>query len=264
MAFKDYVTSLRVDKQRIAIIWIGQAGFILKTHSGQLIAIDPYLSDLAHDNLKDAFGFGFKRIMPALFDAKDICFDTILISHEHPDHLDLVSLPGFLNNNTTTVYMNKQSIQMSETVVDISRLFLAEREKQYHVNDFALTCTMADHGEAAPDALGFLLDFGFAKIYFSGDTGYNKRALKAVCRQQPEICILPINGAFGNLNPEQAFSLACELNSRICIPCHYWMLPMHNGDPQHFLNCFNNQTKCKPLLLRLGEAFIYKDSYSHK
>lgn len=258
MDFFSRVNQLKVDKNSVAIIWIGQAGFIIKTHGGKLIVIDPYLSDLAHRNLKSEYGDSFKRLVPALFDAKEISFDTILISHEHPDHLDLDSLPALLNNKKTLAYMNKQSMQIARNVVSDNRLRLLERTEQYEFSEFTLTCMIADHGEDTPNALGFLLDFGFVKIYYAGDTCYNQKAFEAVCAQQPEICILPINGAFGNLDAKQAFSLASDLKSRICIPSHYWMLSMHNGNPQDFLNCFDKTDKCKAVLLCQGETFAYE------
>ena len=261
MNFVSYVGDLDVGEGSVAVIWIGQAGFIIKTHGGRLIAIDPYLSDLAHHNLQDTYGYGFKRLMPALFDAGQIGFDVILISHEHPDHLDMEALPGFLSHSKTKVYLNRPSMQMARAQGYNDRLYLAEREKQYDFGEFSVTCTVADHGQDTPGALGFLLDFGFVKIYFAGDTCYNKRALAPVCAQQPEICILPINGAFGNLDAGQAFSLACDLKSRVCIPCHYWMLPMHGGSPQDFLDCFDNATDCRPAILCLGEAFLYDSVY---
>lgn len=258
MDFKNYVDKIKIGKGNIAIIWIGQAGFVIKTHGGKLIAIDPYLSDLAHHNLQNEYGNGFKRLMPALFDADEISFDTILVSHEHPDHLDLESLSGFLNNDQTTVYLNKQSMRMAKEIGYDDGLCLAVRGGQYDFDEFSLSCTIADHGQDAPEALGFLLDFGFVKIYYAGDTCYNTQALAPVCLQQPEICILPINGVFGNLDAAQAFSLACDLGSKFCIPCHYWMFPMHDGNPQDFLDCFDDNTNCEPVLLRLGEAFLYK------
>ena len=43
---------------------------------------------------------------------------------------------------------------------------------------WASIVTAADHGEFCNDAMGFIFDFGFAKVYYSGDTCYNLKVLK--------------------------------------------------------------------------------------
>lgn len=45
MDFVRRVNETRPAAGKVALFWLGQAGFLLKTASGQIIAIDPYFSD---------------------------------------------------------------------------------------------------------------------------------------------------------------------------------------------------------------------------
>ena len=45
MNFVKYLDGLKVEKGTVAVIWLGQAGFAMKTAGGKLIGIDPFLTD---------------------------------------------------------------------------------------------------------------------------------------------------------------------------------------------------------------------------
>jgi len=260
MNFIESVQKMKVEDNSVAISWIGQAGFILKTSQGKLIAIDPYLSDCVYRLLKDIHGLGFKRLMPALFNPEEIAFDYIFCSHEHPDHLDIDSVNAFLSNGKTKLLGNEASIEMVKKINSSgNQLLTLKRGDVMQCEEFKLYVTDADHGEEAKEALGFVFDLGFVKVYFSGDTCYNKNALKKVIDLKPEVALLPINGAFGNLDARAASHLAADLGSRLCIPCHFWTFPMHLGNPQEAIGQFEkNAPGCELLLMYQGETFIYQ------
>jgi L-ascorbate 6-phosphate lactonase len=64
------------------------------------------------------------------------------------------------------------------------------------------------------------------------------------------IFILPINGAFGNLNDMQAAMLARDARAKMVIPCHYWMFAEHGGSPAQFMDaCKEYAPGARPLLM---------------
>ena len=85
------------DRDEIAVFWLGQAGFLIRTSSGHTIAIDPYFSDYVMHSIPEA-GIGFKRLSPPPCEAGDIPFDALLISHEHGDHFDQESIGTLMEN----------------------------------------------------------------------------------------------------------------------------------------------------------------------
>ena len=82
MDFVKLVKETQPAKGQVALFWLGQAGFLIKTASGRTIAIDPYFTDHVRYTLNN---IGFKRLTPALCGADEIEFDALLISHEPED-----------------------------------------------------------------------------------------------------------------------------------------------------------------------------------
>jgi L-ascorbate 6-phosphate lactonase len=57
----------------LAVWWLGQAGFLLKSPGGVLAALDPYLSDSC-GSATQAMGMNFFRVYPSLlFSAAPVC-----------------------------------------------------------------------------------------------------------------------------------------------------------------------------------------------
>ena len=77
---------LQVPAHRVAICWLGQAGFAIKNSSDQIIFIDVYLSDMCEKG--PGQGVIAKRMVPAPIRAEDILRGTWLCTHAHEDHFD--------------------------------------------------------------------------------------------------------------------------------------------------------------------------------
>jgi L-ascorbate 6-phosphate lactonase len=252
-----------VDQKSICIIWIGQAGFLLKTPGSKIIAIDPYLTDYVYKLLNKDYGYGFKRMTASVFKPGEIVIDYLFSSHEHGDHLDVDAIFELLNNNRTTLYANAESKKIAvDAKVPEEKITLIKKDMALSFDEFELIVTEADHGEFCKEAFGFIFDFGFTKVYYSGDTCYNSKVLKKAIDLKPQVALLPINGAFGNLNAEDAARLANRMQSKVCIPHHFWTFPLHKGekgDPIDALKAFPEYAPgCRLVMLSPGEAFMFK------
>ena len=262
LTFKDKLKNIKVDKNTISIIWIGQAGFLLKTHKGKIIAIDPYLTDYVYKLLNKEYGYGFKRMTAPVFEPGEIEIDYLFSSHEHGDHLDVDAVFRLLDNEKTLLYSNEESKKIAiKANVPEKKITLIKKNMIMDFDEFSLIVTEADHGELCDDVMGFIFDFGFVKVYYSGDTSFNPEVLKTAIEIKPEVALLPINGAFGNLNAIDAAKLANMMNSKVCIPHHFWTFPLHKGemgDPTDAIEAFPKYAPgCKLVLLSPGEVFTY-------
>ncbi len=257
MEWMQSVKQAQVPPQQVAIFWLGQAGFLLKTHQGHTLVIDPYLSDTV-ERLFPEMAPGFKRLSPPPCRAEEICPDVLLISHEHGDHFDTDSIASLMANGQTRVYTSGLvAAQISDMGLDSARVtVLGKGEEAQILPECRLTAVDCDHGELAPEALGFLLDFGFETVYFAGDTALTPRRLAAALKAKPDVSLLPINGAFGNLNGALAARYAAMLCSKVLIPCHFWTFPLHHGDPQELIDAMATEAPAVRLhLLCQGEAY---------
>ncbi len=236
------------------LFWLGQAGFLIKTHDGRTLAIDPYFTDSVLHSEKN---IGFKRLTPPVCEAGDIPFDALLISHEHGDHFDAEAIADMMKNGFTQVYTNRPVAEsMAKMGLDMNRVHVLFKGGKVDLGFCTLLPVDCDHGSLAPEALGFILDFGFTRVYYAGDTALTYDRLTVPMQIKPEIAILPINGAFGNLNGYEAAEYAGRLGCKICVPCHFWTFPLHHGDPQQIIDSIGEKAPdCELKLLCQGEGF---------
>jgi L-ascorbate 6-phosphate lactonase len=211
----------------------GQAGYIIKSASGQLLAIDLYLSNC----LERTEGHkGFKRLLPRILEPEELFFDVIICTHPHLDHFDVDSVPGLLNNNKTKLLCSvdcKKYVQELSLDYYISNIKYVKPGDEFLVGDFKISFVNCDHGDLAPDAVGVVVNVDGKIIYETGDTCLRLDRLDEI-PQNVDVLIAPINGAYGNLNESDCVILSENLKPKVTIPCHYGMVASHHGDVGKF------------------------------
>ena len=79
----------------LAVWWLGQAGFLLKSPGGVLAALDPYLSDSCGPATREMGFDSFRAYPPPLPPAELAGIDLYAVTHSHQDHLDPETLDGY-------------------------------------------------------------------------------------------------------------------------------------------------------------------------
>lgn len=245
----------------IAVFWLGQASYIVKTAGLKVIGIDLYLSDFVGKSFPE-MGLGFKRLTPPPCRAEDLRLDALLISHEHADHYDADSIDALLmDRNIPVVTTPTVAEALRARGLDQGRVTALRPGGQADAAGCRITAVDSDHGELSADAIGFLMDFGITTLYYAGDTALSMERLELALKARPDIAILPINGAFGNLDGIEAARLAGALQARYCIPCHFWTFPLHRGDPQQIIDALpSHAPDCQLCLFRQGEGMVFPRS----
>jgi L-ascorbate 6-phosphate lactonase len=250
---EEDIEKTKVPKGQVGIIWLGQSGFLFKTDSGKIILLDAYLSDCCERVVN------FKRIYPNILNIEELKVDYIIISHEHPDHLDFDAVPLIMKNNSCVLISPESCAKHFKKMdFDDKRNLLISEGELKNLNDFKIKGVFCDHGEYAKDTLGYILYFNDIKVYFASDTAYNPEKMSSVIMEKPDVAILPINGAYGNLSPIEATCYAKIIKSKIIIPCHFWTFVEHDfGSPRDFkeaMKKFYPEGEAK--ILKCGEIFI--------
>lgn len=232
---------------------VGQAGYIIKSSRGKLLAIDLYLSDCVeriegHD--------GFKRLLPKILYPHELVFDAVIATHPHYDHFDMDSIPYFMSNEKTYLIASTECRKETERLLLLqNHCIYVKPGDNYRISDFDIQVINCDHGTGSPDAIGVIITVDGKNILETGDTCLRlDRVNEYLMRGEPDVLIAPINGAFGNLNEVDCVKLSAELNPKITIPCHYGMFASHGGNP----GLFRDEMKKKNLKYRLmcmGEQF---------
>jgi len=212
----------------IALIWLGQAGFIIKTSAGKIILIDAYLSDILYRE------DGVKRIMMNIIEPEDVNADVILASHSHKDHLDLDSLPTLMKNGAQLICCRKSYEICKNIGIDMIRVEAVSAGDTKNVEGFHIEAVFCDHGDYAPEAVGFIIEMQGIKVYFVGDSSYQIERMDYLKDKEIDLLLLPINGEYGNMNERDAAMLAEQIKPKIAIPCHFGTFAKHKGDSFDF------------------------------
>lgn len=241
-----------LEAKETSIFSVGQAGFIVKSNSGQLLAIDLYLSECVE---KVEGNPGFKRLFPHILEPNDLNFDVVICTHPHLDHFDMDSIPEMVSSGTklfASVDCRQLVNQLSMESLTDNITYVKPGDKAA-IGDFQIMFVSCDHGTGAPDAVGVVVKVDGKVIYEAGDTCL--RLDRADEIPQPlDVLIAPINGAFGNLNEEECSVLAENLRPAVTIPCHYGMFASHHGDIGRFYDIMSEK-KLPFLLMQQGEQY---------
>ena len=93
------------------------------------------------------------------------------------------------------------------------------------------------------------------RIYVAGDTCYREDYFTNPSVFGVDLFIMPINGAFGNLNEHEGAKAAGIIKAKLTIPCHFWCFAGHFGNPQIFIDEMDqNYPTLKYNLMRVGET----------
>ncbi len=253
------IRELSVPTGSLGIFWLGQAGFVFKTSTGKIVYTDPYLTTSVQQALPE-YGFGFKRLMASLLEPEEVEADYVISTHAHADHFDTQAVP-VIARSPRPHFIGAPDCQelYGQAGVPGDRVTILHTGERLDLDGFQLTGVYADHGELAPDALGLWFEFGGITVWQVGDSAYRSDRWQELFERGVDVLIPPINGAFGNLNEEEAARLAGAARAQVVIPCHFWTFPLHGGDPARFLEaCKQLAPGVQPMLMAQGECFIYK------
>ncbi|MGV8096427.1 MAG: MBL fold metallo-hydrolase [Mangrovibacterium sp.] len=259
MSLAEKISQLQVGTGQIALFYLGQAGFCIKTPDGNVIVIDAYLSD-ACERL-----FGFKRMIPAVLGAGELNADLYLSTHSHADHLDPDVLPVVVKNPETFFIGSPDCEELyKQNKLPNSRYKILKEGEEWNHKGIRVRAVFADHGHLAPDAVGFLLSIEGIKIYHTGDTCFAPDKIKTSLNTDVDIMIVPINGQYGNMNAAEACRLSVVVKPEILIASHFWMFLEHvcengKGDPSTFLRESKDLVDIQARVMAPGELLIYPE-----
>lgn len=235
------------------IFSVGQAGYIIKNKSGQLLAIDMYLSECV-ERLEGHSGF--KRLLPKILNPFDIVFDCIIATHPHWDHYDVDAIPQLMSNHKTMLFASVDCEKLvKQSGMTNNNINYVKPGDKAVCGDFEIDFINCDHGTGAPDAVGVIISVDGKRILEVGDTCLRlDRVNEYLSKGDIDILIAPINGAFGNMNEQDCVDLCKALNPALTIPSHYGMFASHGGNPGRFFELMKEQCPEKEfLLMAMGE-----------
>lgn len=235
------------------LFYAGQAGYILKSRSGQIMAVDVYFSECGE---RIEGHMGFKRLLPRLLDPASRIYDFIVATHPHFDHFDFDAIPVLMSDPDVTLIASVNCEQeVKKLGIRSTRVFYEAPGDELTAGDFHIDFVECDHADLAPDAFGVVITVDGKKIYMAGDTCKRMDRVEYINGYGPfDIVIGPINGAYGNMDEEDFAEYGSALNGKLMIPCHYGLFARHGGNPGKFLQVMNEKYPGRgKTLMAMGE-----------
>jgi L-ascorbate 6-phosphate lactonase len=237
------IINQEVQHNQLAVWWLGQSGFVIKTEEGRITVIDAYLSNSAAKNRAD-----LERLVPVPILPEELVCHYYVCTHNHTDHADPETIKR-LKNKEQIYFIGPRNVVKSFREWDVpeENIRLLEAGENIRLGDISLTGTSCiPNSEAVLDSMGIILQYSGIVIYHSGDTGYHP-FLGYISKYHVDMALLCINGKFGNMTYLEAFALTKAIEPRYAVPCHFDMFPINCEDPGLFCRLFEKEklsTQC--------------------
>ena len=224
--FMESIRSLVVPSDAIALWYLGQNGFIVKSAAGPLVGIDLYLSNSCGSAFPDSL-FRTDRQLPIFIEPEDLDVDVFITTHSHQDHADPETIARLEKSRIAKFVGPADSMRVyQEAGVDPSLCVLTFPANTIDLgtgatlsSTFALPTDNTDLNHT-----GVLLRFGNGMTFYNtGDTAYSDE-LSQLLPVGADVCAICMNGGFRNLSHFQAATIIRQIHPRFVVPCHYDMM----------------------------------------
>ncbi|ODV89265.1 hypothetical protein CANCADRAFT_32577 [Tortispora caseinolytica NRRL Y-17796] len=262
----------------VKVTWLGQS-CVHAMVNGLSVLTDPIFSNHLVNS------FGPKRLRPAPCPAELLPIDIVLVSHNHPDHLDLESCSSIGNRALWIVPLGVRKILAQRGVYNIIEM---DWWQELDVTDYAATpggrkcsykvvCTPAMHwsGRKLFDKNWSLwCSFMICKddkpvLFHAGDTGYQPEMFKAI-REVLGPCSLAIMpcGAYkprwhlcgDHMDPSESLKAAEDLGAEKVIGVHWGTFIVTDEfylEPRDLFNELGAERGIKAETLEFGDCKEY-------
>jgi L-ascorbate metabolism protein UlaG (beta-lactamase superfamily) len=207
----------------LSVVWVGHATVLIRL-SHRFVLTDPNLGgDI----------FIQQRITPPSLKPEEIPpLQLIVVSHAHTDHFDRGTFAR-LPTNTEVIFPPGASEYMG--LIEQTNKVTTRFYEPVTRGGITVTAVPVMHsgGRFIVDALwnkgyaGYVID-GFGKrIFFAGDTGYDKNAFVDIGKRFPgiDLALIPIAPAKGHnphhADPQEAVQIFLDTGAKYMIPIHF-------------------------------------------
>ncbi|MGX4584654.1 MBL fold metallo-hydrolase [Paenibacillus chitinolyticus] len=259
-----------VPDKAIALWHLGQEGMAFKA-AGIIGYIDPYLSNY----IDDEFGNSPRQFETPLSPELIGHADLVLITHDHPDHLDPVSVRAIAIASPQATWICPAPVVSQLTGLGIASdaVIGALAGQMIDFRDMRIMPVAAKHEEFETDEngnhkyLGYVIELNGVTLYHAGDTIGYAGLLETLRPHRIDIACLPSNGRdikryeanlMGNMNFREAADLGVGIGADLIVPMHYDLFAFNTENPAYFVDYVHHTYPHQKFKLFVpGERLIY-------
>lgn len=258
----DYESFLSPDGE-IKFIWFGHSTLLLNL-DGKIVLIDPVFHHAS------PVSFLVKRFQPPVTPVTELpAIDVIVISHDHYDHLDRLTVEAFQEKSTHFIVPSGVGNHLRDWGIPRERITeLGWHERTLH-RDLKFTATPAQHfsGRGPFDRneslwASWIIEGMHEKVYYSGDSGYGPHFREIGNKYGPFDFAFIENGQYNerwpevHLHPDQTIEAYFDLKAKTLIPVHWGMFDLalhHWTEPVVYTHTLAKNWGIPMLTPKLGE-----------
>lgn len=214
-------------------IWFGHSTFLMNVDN-HIILVDPVFHHAS------PFSFMVKRFQPPVVSLKELPpVDTIVISHDHYDHLDKHTVLFYRDTDTHFLVPMGVGNHLREWGIPDSRITELNWHETATFKNVKFRATPAQHfsGRGFFDRnetlwASWIIEGEIDKIYYSGDSGYGPHFREIGEKYGPFDFAFLENGQYNKLwpdvhmQPEETLQAQIDLNAHTLIPVHWGMFDL--------------------------------------
>jgi L-ascorbate metabolism protein UlaG (beta-lactamase superfamily) len=232
----------------LAVWWLGQSGFLVKSPRGMLV-IDPYLSEHLTSKYAGTARPHVRMTRAPLRGSDLVDVDLVLASHKHSDHLDPGTIPDLLASSPDARLVLPAALLGYAADLGLPRPRMVGLRAGETVTEqgFTIRTLPSAHEGLDTDSegchlyLGFVIEAEGLRLYHSGDSLAYDGLADWLGPERFDVLFLPINGRDpargvpGNMSAAEAVALAAAAKPRFLVPHHYDMFTFNTVPAAEFL-----------------------------
>jgi len=254
-------------------VWFGHSTILMHL-SGQTVMIDPVFG------LASPFSWLFPRWQPSPASRASLpAIDTILISHNHFDHLEEDTARFFSNKKAHYVVPSGLAEQLTEWGVPADHITELDWYQTWEHEGIRYTTVPAQHisGRGLTDTnktlwAGWVIETPEKRYFYSGDTGYSRHFSEIRKRFGPFSLAFIENGQYDpkwaddHMSPAQTVQAAADAGAEAFVPVHWgaYAMAFHKwNDPVRDSTALAEQRNIKEITPVMGDVFTAASQGSH-
>ncbi len=214
------IEEIEQQMEKTTVWYLGGPTIVMQTQ-GCILYVDPFLGPSVNPQ--------WTRRFEPLIEAKSIQkVDYVLITHEHRDHCNEMTIKTFEQNLRPEYFLPQASLEQIHgeygIQIDAHRVHAVKPGDRFQLSKMELL-VLPSTDQTAKEAVAYFISTRDGRIFHPGDVLYVPSFFYAVKQCEPDIAFLPLgkNPPGWNVYPEKDdfLKLAAEIAAKLTIPIHW-------------------------------------------
>jgi len=248
-ALIDDIDAVSFEGPGLAVWWLGQSGFILKSREA-ILYVDPYLSEHLTDKYQNTPKPHIRMTACPMRGSDVTHADLVLSTHKHSDHMDPKTIPDIMEASPRVRYVLPRAHKEHVLGWGLQESWLILGDVGIPIESHGVRIIPVPSAHEGMDIIdgdyshmGYIIEMGGMCVYHCGDCIPYEGLLDYIRPHGVDIAFLAINGRDasrhalgtpGNFTIEEALATAVLAGVKTLVPHHYDMFTFNTVDIRAF------------------------------